>query len=77
MAPGDLVVADADGVVVMAAEQAAAALERAEQIEHTEAQIRAALNAARSLFDMLNFDEVTAAQQQGTTVGLQLRPPSG
>ena len=75
VAPGDLVVADADGVVVLAEAQATAAIERAEQIEQSEARIRAALRDRRSLFDMFNFDEVTAAFEGGGSQPLQLRPP--
>lgn len=73
--PGDLVVADADGIVVLSAAQAATAIARAEQIEHNEARIRAALREGQSLFGMLNFDEVTAAFTTGGSEALQLRPP--
>ncbi|MEV6900310.1 hypothetical protein [Amycolatopsis sp. NPDC051372] len=53
--PGDLVVGDADGVVVLAREDAAAIGERAAQREDKEAAVRARIAAGESTLEIYGF----------------------
>ncbi len=63
--PGDLVLADDDGVVVGSPVEIAAALDGAESIQHREEALRAAIQQGESLFDHLNVDEHVAALTDG------------
>jgi 4-hydroxy-4-methyl-2-oxoglutarate aldolase len=63
--PGDLVLADDDGVVVGSVAEIAAAIDGAEAIQTREEALRAAIEAGESLFDHLNVDEHVAALREG------------
>ncbi|MBM3793554.1 MAG: RraA family protein [Acidobacteria bacterium] len=70
--PGDWIVGDHDGVIVIQAARAEAALARAEQIVAAEKKIEKAVRAGRSLADLLEIDAVLA--RKGSTVAIpQLR----
>jgi 4-hydroxy-4-methyl-2-oxoglutarate aldolase len=53
--PGDLIVADDDGVAVVAPEQAAAVLDAAEAIKRKEAGIKNQMAAGQQLADLIGF----------------------
>lgn len=53
--PGDLLVGDGDGVVVLAREHAAAVAERAEQRERKEAEVRARIAAGETTLGIYGF----------------------
>ena len=55
VAPGDIIVADDDGVVVVPQDQVAAVLERARTRDAAEAAIRARLEAGELTLDVLNL----------------------
>jgi 4-hydroxy-4-methyl-2-oxoglutarate aldolase len=63
--PGDLVLADDDGVVVGSEAEVAAALDGAEAIQTREVALRAAIERGESLFDHLNVDAHVAALRDG------------
>ena len=63
--PGDLVLADDDGVVVGSPEEVAAAIEGAEGIQRREEALREAIGRGESIFDHLNLDEHLAALGRG------------
>lgn len=63
--PGDLVLADDDGVVVGSVDELAAAIDGAEAIQTREEALRAAIEAGESLFDHLNVDAHVAALRDG------------
>lgn len=65
VAPGDLVLADDDGVVVGSASEIGAAIDGAEAIQHREEALRAAIERGESLFDHLNVDEHVEALRNG------------
>jgi 4-hydroxy-4-methyl-2-oxoglutarate aldolase len=56
--PDDLVVADADGVVIIPAEEAAAVTERAEGILRRDEGFIQKIGEGRLLVDLLNFREL-------------------
>jgi 4-hydroxy-4-methyl-2-oxoglutarate aldolase len=53
--PGDLILADDDGVAVVAPEQAASVLEAAEAIKRKEIGYREAMAAGQQLADLIGF----------------------
>ena len=63
--PGDLVLADDNGVVVGSADEIAAAIVGAEAVQTREEALRAAIEAGESLFDHLNVDAHVAALREG------------
>jgi 4-hydroxy-4-methyl-2-oxoglutarate aldolase len=63
--PGDLVLADDDGVVVGSPAEVAAAIVGAEAIQRREDALRAAIEAGESIFDHLNVDEHVEALRKG------------
>jgi 4-hydroxy-4-methyl-2-oxoglutarate aldolase len=63
--PGDLVLADDDGVVLGSVDEVEAALEGAEEIQRREEALRAAIERGESIFDHLNLDEHLAALRDG------------
>jgi 4-hydroxy-4-methyl-2-oxoglutarate aldolase len=63
--PGDIVLGDGDGIVVGPTAAIEAALEKAEAIQARERRLQAAIQAGRSLFEALNFDEHLAALEAG------------
>ena len=56
--PGDLILADDDGVAVIAAEQAATVLEAAEAIKRKEIGFRQAIAEGRQLADLIGFRQL-------------------
>ncbi len=65
ISPGDLVVADDDGVVVGSPDEIAAAIDGAEAIQRREEALRTAIEGGESLFDHLNLDEHVQALRDG------------
>jgi 4-hydroxy-4-methyl-2-oxoglutarate aldolase len=63
--PGDLVLADDDGVVVGSPAEIAAAIDGAEAIQTREEALRAAIEQGESIFDHLNVDEHVEALRAG------------
>ena len=63
--PGDLVLADDDGVVVGSAAEVAAAIDGAEAIQTREEALRAAIERGESIFDHLNVDAHVEALRDG------------
>jgi 4-hydroxy-4-methyl-2-oxoglutarate aldolase len=55
--PGDILVGDDDGIVVVSDAELDAALDTAEAIQRREGMIRAAIQGGTSLFEQLNFTE--------------------
>lgn len=59
--PGDLIIADADGVVVVPLGEAEAVLERARQRKAKEEDMRKALQSGKSTFEALGLDKTLAS----------------
>jgi regulator of RNase E activity RraA len=74
--PGDVVVADDDGIVIAPRAQLEACVERAEEIERVEAKVLGATRAGGSLIDMTNLAEHVAALRAGEPSRLAITPPS-
>jgi regulator of RNase E activity RraA len=74
--PRDVVVADDDGIVIAPRAQLEACLERAVQIERTEAAVRAGIESGASLIDMTNLVEHVAALRRSEISALAITPPS-
>ena len=73
VAPGALVVADDDGVVIAPPERLAAALDAAEAIARSEQAILAAIRRGRSLHDLTSYADHVAALDRGEESGLAFR----
>jgi regulator of RNase E activity RraA len=73
--PGDVVVADDDGLVIAPRAQLEATLERAAEIERTEAAVLAALQAGGDLLAMTNLVEHVARLRAGEPSTLAITPP--
>jgi 4-hydroxy-4-methyl-2-oxoglutarate aldolase len=71
--PGEILVGDDDGIVVLSDAELDAALETAQAIQQREDSIRAALRNGTSLFDQLNFHEHVANLQAGQPSSLAFR----
>ena len=63
--PGDYLVGDADGIVVGSIEEFLAVIDRAEEIEKFEAELRAKIVNGSSLLEHMNYDEHLSALQSG------------
>jgi 4-hydroxy-4-methyl-2-oxoglutarate aldolase len=63
--PGDILVGDNDGIVVVSDAELDAALETAEAIQRREGTILSAIQGGRSLFEQLNFTEHLENLQSG------------
>src|SRR4051812_15835851 len=74
--PGDLVLADDDGIVIAPRAQLEACVERAEAIERVEAQVLGEVRVGGSLTDMTNLAEHVAALRAGQESSLAITPPS-
>lgn len=72
--PGDVVVADDDGIVIAPRAQLEACLERAGQIERTEAAVLAGIQGGASLIEMTNLVEHVAALRRGESSALAINP---
>jgi len=76
VSPGDLVLADDDGIVIAPPAQLEACVERAEAIERVEAAVLAGTQSGGSLIDMTNLREHVAALRAGEASSLAITPPS-
>jgi len=74
--PGEIVVSDADGIVIAPREQLEACVPRAQQIEAVEAEVLGAARRGESLIDMTNLREHVAALQAGEPSSLAITPPA-
>jgi 4-hydroxy-4-methyl-2-oxoglutarate aldolase len=72
--PGEILVGDDDGIVVVSDAELDAASEAAEAIQRREGAIRSGIQDGRSLFEYLNFDEHVANLQAGRATSLAFRP---
>jgi 4-hydroxy-4-methyl-2-oxoglutarate aldolase len=63
--PGDILLGDGDGIVVVSDAELDAALDTAEAIQRREATIRSAIQGGMSLFEQLNFAEHVEHLQSG------------
>lgn len=72
--PGDLVVADDDGIVVAPRPQLEACLERAAEIERVEAAVLAGIRGGKSLIEMTNLTDHVAALRRGEPSALAINP---
>jgi regulator of RNase E activity RraA len=73
--PGQLVIADDDGIVIAPREQLEACVERAEQIEQVEAKVLGEARVGNSLIGMTNLAEHVAALRAGQKSSLSINPP--
>lgn len=73
MNQGDIVVADADGIVVLSEPELNEALPRARQIQEAEALVLERIRAGHSLMELLNLDEHLAKRRAGEESQLQFR----
>jgi 4-hydroxy-4-methyl-2-oxoglutarate aldolase len=71
--PGEILVGDDDGIVVLSDAELDAALETAQAIQQREDAIRTAMRNGTSLFDQLNFHEHVANLQAGQPSSLAFR----
>jgi|RhiMethySRZTD1v2_1073278.scaffolds.fasta_scaffold202602_2 regulator of RNase E activity RraA len=74
--PGDIVVADDDGIVIAPRARLEACLVQAAQIEQTEAAILAGIQGGTSLIEMTNLADHVAALRSGDQSRLSITPPS-
>jgi regulator of RNase E activity RraA len=74
--PRDTVLADDDGIVIAPLAQLEACLERAVQIERTEAAVLAGIEGGASLIEMTNLVEHVAALRRSEISTLSITPPS-
>jgi RraA family protein len=72
--PGDVVVGDRDGIVVVSEAELLALLPRAEEVQRTEARVMERLERGDPLLDMLNLAEHCAALQEDRPSRLRLQP---
>ncbi|MGW4766945.1 RraA family protein [Nocardia sp. NPDC004278] len=73
VAPGDLILADAEGVIVVDPERIEALLDAAAAVKEAEAELVALLDAGSTLSDGLNVAEHTAALERGEPSALRFR----
>jgi regulator of RNase E activity RraA len=76
VSPGELVIADDDGIVIAPREQLEACVERAEQIERVEAKVLGEVRVGGSLIGMTNLEAHVAALRAGEPSSLSITPPS-
>jgi regulator of RNase E activity RraA len=76
VSPGDLVVADDDGIVIAPRAQLEACLERAGEIEAVEAAVLAAIQGGTDLISLTNLVGHVAALRAGEPSRLAITPPS-
>jgi regulator of RNase E activity RraA len=75
VSPGDLVVADDDGIVIAPRAQLEATLERAGEIEQVEAAVLAAIQGGSDLIALTNLVEHVARLRLGEASQLAITPP--
>jgi 4-hydroxy-4-methyl-2-oxoglutarate aldolase len=73
--PGEILVGDDDGSVVLSDAELDAALDAAEAIQRREGAIRSAMQNGTSLFEQLNFREHVESLQAGRPSSLAFRVP--
>jgi 4-hydroxy-4-methyl-2-oxoglutarate aldolase len=73
--PGDLVLADDDGIVIAPRPQLDACLERAGEIERVEAAVLRGIQGGASLIDMTNLADHVARLRSGEASSLAISPP--
>ena len=74
--PGDVVVADDDGIVIAPRAQLEACLARAAQIEQVEAAVLAGIQGGASLIEMTNLDRARRRAAAGRDQPLAITPPT-
>jgi 4-hydroxy-4-methyl-2-oxoglutarate aldolase len=74
--PGEIVVADADGIVIAPREQLEACVPRAQEIEAVEAEVLSGIRRGESLIDMTNLREHVARLRAGEASSLAITPPA-
>ena len=74
--PGEIVISDADGIVIAPREQLEACVPRAQEIEAVEAEVLGATRRGESLIDMTNLREHVAKLQAGEPSSLAITPPA-
>src|SRR5262249_26312723 len=74
--PGDLVIADEDGIVIAPRLRLEACLERGEAIERTEAAVLTGIQRGGSLIEMTNLVAHVAALRRGEKSSLAITPPA-
>jgi regulator of RNase E activity RraA len=72
--PGDVVIGDRDGIVVVSESELLALLPRAEEVQRTEAAVLERLERGEGLLGMLTFAEHCDALREGRPSQLRLRP---
>jgi regulator of RNase E activity RraA len=72
--PGDIVLADEGGIVVVSPERLPTVLDAAAAVKEAEARLVAKLDAGLMLRDGLNLDEHVAALVRGEASSLRLLP---
>ena len=72
--PGDIVIGDRDGIVVVSQAELLALLPRAEEVQRTEAAVLERLERGEGLLGMLNFAEHCEALEQDRSSRLRFRP---
>jgi RraA family protein len=72
--PGDVVLGDRDGIVVISEAELIALLPRAEEVQQTEAVVLERLERGEGLLGMLNFAEHCDALKQGRPSRLRIQP---
>jgi 4-hydroxy-4-methyl-2-oxoglutarate aldolase len=75
VSPGDIVLADADGVVIAPRERLEATLERAREIEQAERAVLGAVQTGADLIAMTNLDAHVARLRAGEPSTLSITPP--
>ena len=71
--PGEILVGDDDGIVVLSKAELEVALEGAKAIQEREGAIRAAIQAGTSLFEHLNFSEHVEGLHAGRPTSLEFK----
>jgi regulator of RNase E activity RraA len=72
--PGDVVLGDRDGIVVVSDAELLALLPRAEEVQRNEARVLERLERGEGLLGMLNFAEHCDALAQGRPSKLRIQP---
>jgi RraA family protein len=73
VAPGDMLIGDRDGIVVVSESELLALFGRAEEVQRTEAVVMERLERGECLLDLLNFAEHCDALQQGRPSQLRFK----
>ena len=72
--PGDVVIGDRDGIVVVSEADLPELLPKAEEVQRTETAVMERLERGEGLLDLLNFAEHCDAVRQGQPSRLRFRP---